>query len=143
MATNASAWGINFANLGSARAWLTANTTTELPTWLSTEYKANWLRQYSQPDALEASLNHYQTSMRGINAPDEAGITETNRTLRVLVLVVAAAKDQLFSPESLRAATETWASAGFEQRIVDAGHWVPLEKREELSEILVEFARSG
>lgn len=78
--------------------------------------------------------------MRGVNAPDEAVLTDTNRTLRVPVLVVAGAKDQLFSPESLRAATEAWASAGFEHRVVDAGHWVPLEKGAELSEILVEFA---
>ena len=81
--------------------------------------------------------------MRGINAPDEVLLTDTNRTLRVPVLVVAAAKDPLFSLESLRAATEAWASAGFEQRVVDAGHWIPLEKGEELSEILAEFARSG
>jgi pimeloyl-ACP methyl ester carboxylesterase len=137
------AWGVNFANLGSARTWLTTNTTTELPTWLSAKYKTGWLRQYSQPNALEAPLYHYQAVMRGVNAVDEAVLTDTNRTQRVSVLVVAAAKDQLFSPESLRATTEVWASAEFEQRIIDSGHWVSLEKGEELSEILAEFAKLG
>ncbi|KAF2635150.1 alpha/beta-hydrolase [Massarina eburnea CBS 473.64] len=141
--TNASAWGVDFTDLGSARTWLNANTTTELPSWLSTDYKTKWLHQYSQPNALETSLNYYKALMRGIHAADESVLTDEDRTLRVPVLAVGAAKDLISDPEGQKIATEQWASAGFEQRVVDAGHWIAVEKGEELSRILIEFAGSG
>jgi len=138
---NASAWGLDFANLAAARTWLNANTTTELPSWLSADYKTNWLREFSQPNIVTSSLNYYKAFMRGINAPDEVVLTDEDRTLKVPVLGVGAAKDMIVSPEEQRLSIEPWASAGYEQRIVDAGHWVSLEKGEELSEILIEFAQ--
>ncbi|KAH8716768.1 Alpha/Beta hydrolase protein [Phaeosphaeriaceae sp. PMI808] len=139
--TNASSWGANFADLASARAWLNANTTTELPPWLSADFKANWLRQYSQVNITTATLNYYRSRLRGGNVEDDAILTDDDRTLRVPVLAVAAANDQVSTPEQQKLRTEPWASAGFEQRIVDAGHWIALEKGDELSKILIEFSK--
>ncbi|KAI8633280.1 alpha/beta-hydrolase [Xylariaceae sp. FL1651] len=139
--TNASAWGTDFADLGSARAWLNANTTTELPSWLSADYKANWLRLFSQQDAVVASLNYYQALLRGIQAEDEAILTNDDRTLRVPVLLVGASKDLVARAEQQGVRTKPWCSAGYEERVVDAGHWVMLEKGDDVNEILIDFAR--
>jgi soluble epoxide hydrolase/lipid-phosphate phosphatase len=141
-ATNASAWGTDFADLSSARTWLNANTTTPLPSWLSPSYKANWLRQFSQPNAVEATLNYYKAFLRGVNSPDEEVLTDEDRTIRVPVLAVIGTTDSITHPEQQKASFEPWAKAGFEQRVLDGGHWVPLEQGEELGELLVEFAGS-
>lgn len=81
--------------------------------------------------------------MRGVHAPDEAVLTDEDRALRVPVLAVGAARDQIVPPELQKESIEPWAKAGFEQRIVDSGHWIPLEKTEELNEILLEFVAKG
>ncbi|KAI3329101.1 alpha/beta-hydrolase [Xylariaceae sp. AK1471] len=138
--TNASAWDVDFADVGSARTWLNANITTELPSWLSADYKATWLRHYSQSDAVTSSLNIYRSLLRGIQAPDEAMLTDENRTLRVPVLAIGGSKDLVARAEQQRPQIEPWSSAGYEERVVEAGHWIMLEKGDELNEILIEFA---
>ncbi|KAI0448704.1 Alpha/Beta hydrolase protein [Xylaria acuta] len=136
---NESAWGTDFANIGAARAWLAANKTTELPAWVTPEYKARWLRLYSQPNITVSSLNYYQALLRGVHAPEEAVLTDEDRRLRVPVLAVGSAKDQVATPDLQKPSLEPWAVAGFEQQIVDAGHWIMQEKGDELNDILLEF----
>ncbi|PVI01168.1 alpha/beta-hydrolase [Periconia macrospinosa] len=140
---NASSWGTDFADLGAARAWLTANTTQPRPSWITAEYEAQWLSLYRQPNIVPATLNYYQALLRGIHQKDEAQLPDTARYLQVPVLAIGAAQDAILPPEAQRAAIEPWAVAGFEQRILDTGHWVALEKGDELSELLIEFAGSA
>ncbi|KAJ8130959.1 hypothetical protein O1611_g2665 [Lasiodiplodia mahajangana] len=137
--TNESSWGTDFANIGAARAWITANTTTEPPSWVTPEYKARWLRLYSQPNITVSSLNYYQAMLRGVHVADEAVLTDEDRKLRVPTLAVGSAKDQIATPDLQKAFIETWAVAGFQQLIVDSGHWVMQEKGDELNDILIEF----
>ncbi|KAI0097827.1 Alpha/Beta hydrolase protein [Nemania sp. FL0031] len=136
---NASAWGTDFANIGAARSWISANKTTESPSWVTPEYKARWLRLFSQPNITISSLNYYQALLRGVHAADEAVLTDEDRMLRVPVLGVGSAKDQVATPEFQKAFLEPWAMAGFQQIIVDSGHWVMQEKGDELNDILIEF----
>jgi pimeloyl-ACP methyl ester carboxylesterase len=131
---------VDFADVGSARTWLKANTTTELPSWLSADYKAAWLRHYSQPGAVASSLNIYRSLLRGTQVPDEAALTDENRTLRVPVLAIGASEDLVARAEQLRPQTEPWARVGYEERVIEAGHWIMLEKGEEFNDILIEFA---
>ncbi|CAI6229878.1 unnamed protein product [Periconia digitata] len=138
--TNSSAWAKDFADLGAARVWLNANTTTESPSWFPEGYKEHWLREWSQPNITASSLNYYQSLMRGVNAADEAALTDEDRALNVPVLAIGSARDQIAPPEVQRAMVEPWAKAGFEQHNVDAGHWATLERAEEVSQLLIEFA---
>lgn len=59
--------------------------------------------------------------------------------LRVPVLAVGSAKDQIATADLQKASLEPWAVAGFEQQIVDSGHWIMQEKGDELNDILIEF----
>ncbi|KAK7967564.1 epoxide hydrolase 2 [Apiospora aurea] len=103
--TDAAQWGQNFANIGSARAWLQANKTQPLPAWLTEEDKARWLHLYSQPNAAEASLSYYRAVMRGIFDEDEDGLRDEDRVLKVPVVAIQAAKDQVSTAEDMTAVT--------------------------------------
>ncbi|KAI8625132.1 alpha/beta-hydrolase [Xylariaceae sp. FL1651] len=138
--TNSSAWAPDFAQIAAARAWLAANKTTELPSWLSSDDKTAWLRSYSQPDTVAATLNYYKAFLRGVNAADEAPLTDKDRTLRVPVLAIGGVEDVVTRADVLRPGTEPWASAGYEERILQAGHWLMLEKPDEVNQILIDFA---
>ncbi|KAI0478305.1 Alpha/Beta hydrolase protein [Xylaria cf. heliscus] len=134
-----SAWGTDFADIGAARAWLMENRTTDLPSWVTREYKARWLRLYSQPNITVSTLNYYQALLRGVHAAEEEILTDDDRMLRVPVLAVGSAKDQVATIDLQKASLEPWAVAGFDQTIVDAGHWIMQEKGDELNDILIEF----
>ncbi|KAI8949408.1 Alpha/Beta hydrolase protein [Xylaria longipes] len=136
---NESAWEADFTNIGAARAWLASNKTTELPSWVTPEYKARWLRLYSQPNITASTLNYYRALLRGIHAADEEILKDENRMLRVPVLAVGSGKDQVATPDLQKASLDRWAVAGFEQPIIDSGHWIMQEKGDELNEILIEF----
>ncbi|KAI1746735.1 Alpha/Beta hydrolase protein [Xylaria castorea] len=136
---NESAWGTDFANIGAARAWLAANKTTELPSWVTPEYRDRWLHIFSQPNITISTLNYYQALLRGIHVAEEAVLTDEDRTFRVPVLAVGSANDKVATPDLQKASLEPWAVAGFEQLIVDSGHWIMQEKGDELNDILLEF----
>ncbi|KAI1180788.1 alpha/beta-hydrolase [Nemania sp. FL0916] len=138
---NTSAWGTNLGQLTAARAWLAANKITELPSWLSEHDKDLWLRTYSQPDTVAATLNYYQALMRGVQVAGELLVTDEDRKLRVPVLGVSDAGDLVTLPDAQRQTTEPWAEAGYQERSVQAGHWVMLEKPDEMNQILVDFAQ--
>ncbi|KAI0444582.1 alpha/beta-hydrolase [Xylaria telfairii] len=141
--TDSSLWGTDFAQITAARAWLAANKTTELPSWLSTEDKATFLRTYSEPDTVVGSLNYYKALMRGVQAAGEASLTDDDRTLKVPVLGIVGADDVVTLPDAVAGGTEPWAAAGYEERVVQAGHWLMLEKPDEVSQILIDFANDA
>ena len=128
--------------MGTARGWLTANTTTALPTWLTKEDKTNWLNLYSQENAVAASLNYYKALMRGVQAADAEAITDEDRLLKVPVLTVGGTKDLVTRADQLRMQTEPYVTSGYTDIWVDAGHWLMLEQRENVSAILIDFATS-
>ncbi|KAI0532673.1 alpha/beta-hydrolase [Xylaria digitata] len=138
--TNSSAWAADFAQITAARTWLSANKTTGLPSWLSSDDKDNWLRTYSQPGTVIATLNYYQSLMRGVQAEGEASLTDEDRELKVPVLGIRCEEDLVTLPSTLTAATKPWAKAGYEERTVNSGHWLMLEKPDEVSQILIDFA---
>lgn len=97
------------------------------------------MKAYSRDGAVEASMNYYKALLRGVQADDEACLTDEDRTLRVPVLAIGGAQDVVTRADQLRAQTEPWAAAGYTERIVDAGHWMMHEDREGVSSALLEF----
>ncbi|KAK8031266.1 hypothetical protein PG990_001000 [Apiospora arundinis] len=140
--TDAEQWGQNFGMIGAARTWLNENKTQSLPTWLTEEDKAQWLRLYNQPNATEAPLSYYRALMRGVFLEDEAVLSDEDRKLKVPVVGIKAAKDQISVPEDMTVGTKPWAVNGYTEYLVDAGHWVMLEQKEQVTTILVELAVS-
>jgi pimeloyl-ACP methyl ester carboxylesterase len=139
---NNSAWAEDLAGLGTARAWLASNTTTPLPSYLTPDDKQVWISAYSQPGAVQASMNYYQTLMRGTQAADEVGLTDEDRTLRVPVLSIGGTQDMVTRADQLRSQIEPWAAAGYTEKTVDAGHWMTYEDSAGVSSILLEFLAS-
>lgn len=140
---NQTVWVKDFAPLGGARAWLNADTITEDPEFLNEAYKDDWLAWMRRPDAIEAGLNCYRSQLRGVNDFDEAGLTDEDWKLRVPVLAIGGSQDPIGRPDLMVQATEPWAVAGFESKILDGGHWLPKELPSQVSELLLEFARTG
>ena len=140
--SNNSAWIENMADLGAARAWLTANKTTQLPTFMTQADKGAWIETYSRENAIAASINYYQAVLRGLQVEDEAVLTDDEKKLKVPVLTIGGTQDLVSPPDQIAPTTEQWATAGYMEKTVDAGHWMMLEQREAVSAILLEFAGS-
>lgn len=128
--------------IGAARAWLNAGTTQPRPMWLTEEDKSLWLRLYSQPDAPESSLSYYRAVMRGIFDEDEAVLSDEDRKLKVPVVGIGGTKDQVSISDDMTAVTKPYATRGYTEHVLDAGHWVMLEQKEKVTSILTEFAAS-
>ncbi|KAF7547084.1 hypothetical protein G7046_g9121 [Stylonectria norvegica] len=137
---NSTLWRDNLAKVGGARAWLNHDNTTALPAWRTEADKAAWLKHYHAPGAISASLNTYRSLLRGVNAKDEATVTDTQRMLKVPVLGVGGTLDLVAQADWVSAQIEPYAKKGYTYKALESGHWVMLEKSEELNTILKEFA---
>jgi soluble epoxide hydrolase/lipid-phosphate phosphatase len=136
-----SLWVDNFAALAGVRTWLTNDNKTALPSWLTQEDKDQWIAHYSQPNATASSLNIYRSLMRGIQAEYPPVLTEEQMSINVPVLIIPSTQDVVARPEFMHFQTEPWAKAGLTEKPVDAGHWLMLEKTEEVNQILKDFAK--
>ncbi|CAI6091024.1 unnamed protein product [Clonostachys chloroleuca] len=140
--TDNSKWAENLAGLGTARAWLEANTTRPLASYLTEQDKEAWMKVYSRKGAVQASMNYYKALLRGVQAKDESCLTDKHRTIKVPVLTIGGMQDTVTRADQIRAQTEPWAAAGYTEKTVDAGHWMMHEDREGVSSALLEFLRA-
>ena len=131
--------GVDEGSEGTRPNGARGNTTTPLPSYLTEEHKEAWVSRYSRPGAMAASLNYYKAILRGVQAADEAGLTDADRTLRVPVLAIGATQDFVATPDRVATTIEHYAAAGYRVEMVDAGHWMMLEQKENVSRILLEF----
>ena len=139
---DASSQGLELANLGAARAWLNANKTMPLASWDSAEHKATWFAKYSQAGAVEASLNPYRRAMRGFDvADDNNAIRPQDKTLNVPVTLIGGTQDTISPAVQMKMITEPVATAGLEEFLLDAGHWVGMEKAAEVNDILIKVGQ--
>ncbi|PVH84679.1 alpha/beta-hydrolase [Cadophora sp. DSE1049] len=136
-------WISSLAAINGTRSWLTAKTKSPLPSYLTEEDKARWLRINSQKNTIAASLNYYRSLMRGTQAPDEDPLTDADRTLKVPVLGMCGGGDMVTRADQIGLGTRPFASKGYTEKVLEgAGHWIMLERREEVSTALLEFVAS-
>ncbi|KAF4991445.1 hypothetical protein FDECE_14040 [Fusarium decemcellulare] len=136
---NASAWAENFANIGAARAWLTANTTTPRAEFITDEIKETWMAAFGRKDAFAASLNCYQSLLRGTQADDEADVTDEGKMLHMPVLSIGGLKDLVARADQIHETFKPWTAGSHTIRDVDTGHWMLFEDPEGVSAILLDF----
>ena len=80
--------------------------------------------------------------MRGTQAQDEDPLTDVDRTLRVPVLGICGGEDMVTRADQIGRGTKPYASQGYTEIILDgAGHWIMLERRQEVSKALMDFVR--
>ncbi|KAF4465983.1 epoxide hydrolase 2 [Fusarium albosuccineum] len=122
---NASAWGEDFANIGAARAWLTANTTTPRAEFITDEIKETW------------------SLLRGTQADDEADVTDEGKMLHMAVLSIGGLKDLVARADQIHETFKPWTADSHTIRDVDTGHWMLFEDPEGVSAILLDFVAAG
>jgi soluble epoxide hydrolase/lipid-phosphate phosphatase len=139
---NISSWGMDLATLGAARLWLTTGKTTETPDYVPRGYKEKWIAANSREGAVEAPTNYYKALMRGYQAADEAGLTDEDRLLNVPVLAIGGALDPLTPAVQMRNQTEPFCTQGYEEVVLESGHWLAYEDSEGVSAALLNFLKA-
>lgn len=78
--------------------------------------------------------------MRGIQAVDEDPLTDEDRVLNVSVLGICGAEDMVTRADQIGIGTRPFAEKGYTEVVLEgAGHWIMLERRDEVSKALLEF----
>ncbi len=77
--------------------------------------------------------------MRGINHADEADIPNEKKVLTLPNMLVVGTKDYATRADVQEQRHREWTKKT-RVEILDCGHWIPLEKREELYYLLTSFA---
>ncbi|KAF5027511.1 hypothetical protein F66182_382 [Fusarium sp. NRRL 66182] len=136
-------WVKGLAAINGTREWLTAGQKGPLPPWLTEQDKARWLDINSQKNTVAASLNYYRSLMRGTQAQDEEPLTDQQRTLQVPVLGICGGQDMVTRADQIGRGIRPYASQGYTEVILEgAGHWVMLERRQDVSNALLDFVRA-
>ncbi|KAI2939809.1 hypothetical protein CBS147343_7127 [Aspergillus niger] len=131
-------WKTDLAPIGKAAEWVRSGKTTPLPSWLTQEDYDIHHRVFSK-GGYAGPLSWYKAAIRGINTEDEAGIAEGEGKLTVKYLYIAAKQDYVCRMEVGSHVTEK-NTTDSRIEVVDAGHWVQLEKPDVVNELLVKFA---
>ncbi|PCH37515.1 alpha/beta-hydrolase [Wolfiporia cocos MD-104 SS10] len=133
--TDPEVWKTDLCPRGGIKAWLLADKTTPLPSYLTEEDKAiitkSWLS-----GGLGGALNWYRTLLTGINPEDDKKINSERHVLRHPAFFGACKKDYVCTPALALAAMEP-ACPNMTVREFNTGHWVQLEAAAELNAALL------
>ncbi|KAJ5204661.1 epoxide hydrolase [Penicillium cinerascens] len=137
-AANPEDWKVNMAPLGAAAEYVKAGRIDPLPSWYT-------LEEYTLRDRILAQghrgpLNWYKAAMRGVNNVDEAEIPDADRGCHLPTLLVVSEKDYITRADMNIATTKEYAPDLRVKNFADCGHWIQLERPDELHQLLEEFA---
>lgn len=127
--------------ISGARAWLTANTATELAPYLTQDDRDEWMRRFNTRDSITSSLNYYRTIFAGTQASDAAQLTVADLVLRVPVMTIVGSEDAITTPEQIEAGTSAYATREYTAEVLQAGHWLMLEQPNAVNALLCGFMR--
>ncbi|EXK27564.1 hypothetical protein FOMG_15807 [Fusarium oxysporum f. sp. melonis 26406] len=124
--------------LGGLRSWLTEGKTTKLPAHLTSEDRKHYEHAFSkEKGGYGPAINWYRASLRNINEEDERKITTAAHVLTHPTLLIASTNvitATMNIPEQMLPFVPDLI---VEQ--VAGGHWLQLEKPDEVNEILDKF----
>ncbi|KAK9426957.1 Alpha/Beta hydrolase protein [Lipomyces doorenjongii] len=124
---------------GGLRTWLTEGKTVDLPAYLTSEDHKHYQHAFSvEKGGYAAAANWYRASLHNINEEDEKKIPTSARTLTHPTLLIASTgyfiTVTINYPEQMRPLVPDLRVEN-----VDGGHWLQLEKADEVNRILEEF----
>jgi pimeloyl-ACP methyl ester carboxylesterase len=113
------------------------------PRWLTSERLARYREAWTQPGALQASLNFYRASPLHPATPEEPGaaglaLKPEDFTVRVPTLVIWGERDTALLPGLLDGLAALVPQLTL-KRIPDGSHWVIHERPEEVNRMIREF----
>jgi len=137
-AQNPELWKTDLCALGSVRSWITAGKTTPRASWIS-ESEVDLHDQIFARGGYTGPLNWYKSVLRGNDEADEAVIENADKYLTLPNLLIVSTQDYATRPELQEMRSKEWVK---KLRVVtlDGGHWIPLERKDELFPLLQEFA---
>ncbi|KAG0650173.1 Cytosolic epoxide hydrolase 2 [Hyphodiscus hymeniophilus] len=124
--------------LGGFRTWLTEGKTADLPAYLTSEDHEHYRHAFSvEKGGYGPATNWYRASLRNINEEDEQKIPTSAYILTHPTLLIASTNfitATINFPEQMRPHVPD-----LRVEKVDGGHWLQLEKPDEVNRILDEF----
>lgn len=84
-------------------------------------------------------MNRYKSAMKGISQEDEVNIPYENKFLTLPNMLICSTNDYAARAELQEQRHRKWTKKT-RVEILDCGHWIQLEKREDLFRLLISFA---
>lgn len=122
---------------GAAAEYVKAGRIDQLPAWYT-------LDDYTTRDRILARgyrgpMNWYKAAMRGINDEDEAQVSEADKFCKLPTLLIVSEEDYVTRADMNIAGTKPWVSDLRVKNLEGCGHWIQLERPEEVHRLLEEF----
>ncbi|KAI0465542.1 Alpha/Beta hydrolase protein [Xylaria cf. heliscus] len=131
-------WKKTFAPVGAAAKYVKSGTVDKLPSWYGLDEYT--LRDRILSRGYQGPLNWYKAAMRGVNDEDEAHIPDTDKRCNLPVLLVVSEEDYVTRADMQIPTTRKWVSNLIIKNFPRCGHWIQLERPDELKRLLVDFA---
>ncbi|KAK2868013.1 hypothetical protein FQN49_003241 [Arthroderma sp. PD_2] len=131
-------WKTTFAPVGKAAEFVRAGQLGPLPSWYN-------LAEYTVRDRIMAMkgytgpLNWYKCLVQGLDAADDASIPEERRECKLPTLLVGAEQDLVTRADAQSESTKKLVK-DLRIKALDCGHWIQLQKPDELQGMLEAFA---
>ncbi|KAL8721033.1 MAG: hypothetical protein Q9225_002206 [Loekoesia sp. 1 TL-2023] len=124
---------------GGIRSFYEKRMTGLLPSWLTKDEIAIHSSIFSAENGgYRGGLNWYKAQMANVNAADEEAVTPERRQIDRPTLLVTCRKDYVAVPAMQEEQMRPFAKS-MEVETLECGHWVQLEKSDEVNEILKRF----
>ncbi|CAG5186751.1 uncharacterized protein ALTATR162_LOCUS11693 [Alternaria atra] len=140
--SNTTNWVEHYNKVGALQTWLAADRRAEYGNeFITNATREIWKSITRAQEGFEAPLRWYKAFLQGINSADEDEIRSTSGMIEQPALFIAAQRDTVGVP-ALQLNMTLPFSPALQIRTVDAGHFVHIEKAEEVNEALHEFFQS-
>ncbi|KAJ9298635.1 hypothetical protein DTO271G3_3602 [Paecilomyces variotii] len=137
--TTPEVWKTDMGPLGAAERWITAGNVTAPPPWVSQEELDMHTRIFQKGKSM-GPLNWYKSAARRVDQEYYSTFTtDESKSLDIPSLLVTAAYDRVCVPELQKPRTEQYLHNNRTEEF-ECGHWIPLEKPDELVRLLEGFA---
>ncbi|KAF4470262.1 alpha beta-hydrolase [Fusarium albosuccineum] len=130
-----------FAPIGEYKKWLLAGRIAPWTKYLEEESKSIFKRIYNFHGGFDGPLKTYKSMIRDVNLAHENAIPESAAYIKQPVVLITAARDRIALPEAQVNNTKPFA-ADINITSVDAGHFLQVEKPQEVNKKLEAFIKS-
>lgn len=129
----------NLALYGAARAWFEERKTAPMAPYVSAEEIETHDRIFAADmGGYGPSLNWYKAQIANLNTPDEASLAKERLYIQAPTLLVTCTLDYVGVPAVQEQNTRPWVE-NLQVKELATGHWVQLEKPDELNKVLKDF----
>ena len=129
----------NLAPIGAARKWFEEDNVGPIASWMSPEdVKTREKIFAAEAGGYGPPLNWYKCHMANLNSEDDASIPADRLKIEQPTLLITCGNDPVGIPVLAVEGTKPFVQM-LEIKQVDTGHWLQLEKPDEVNHILKDF----